>query len=31
VVRVRSALQREIVPDDFKFGESASVPSYVRI
>ena len=31
LVRVRSALQREIGPDDFKFGESASVPSYVSI
>jgi hypothetical protein len=31
LVRVRSALRREIVPDDFKFGESASVPSYVSI
>ena len=31
LVRVRSALQREIGPDDFKFGESPSVPSYVSI
>jgi hypothetical protein len=31
MVRVRSARRREIVPDDFKFGESASVPSYVSI
>jgi hypothetical protein len=30
-VRVRSALQREIVVDDFKFGESATVPAYVSI
>jgi hypothetical protein len=31
LVRVRSAMKREIVPDDFKFGESASVPSYVSV
>src|SRR5450755_4475367 len=31
LVRVRSTLRREIVPDDFKYGESASVPSYVSI
>jgi hypothetical protein len=31
MVRMRSALRREIVIDDFKFGESASVPSYVSI
>jgi hypothetical protein len=31
VVRVRAGLRREIVPDDFKYGESASVPSYVSI
>jgi hypothetical protein len=31
LVRVRSGRRREIVPDDFKFGESASVPGYVSI
>ena len=31
VVRVRSALKREIRADDFKFGESAAVPGYVSI
>ena len=31
LVRVRSALRREVVPDDFRFGESASVPAYVSI
>jgi hypothetical protein len=31
LVRVRSALQREIVADDFKFGESAAVPASVSI
>ena len=30
-VRVRSALRREITADDFRFGESAAVPSYVTI
>ena len=30
-VRVRSARRREITADDFKFGESAAVPTYVRI
>lgn len=30
-VRVRSVMKREIAADDFKFGESASVPSYVSI
>jgi hypothetical protein len=31
LVRVRSALRREIVVDDFRFGESASVPTYVSV
>ena len=31
VVRVRSALAREIVANDFKYGESATVPSHVSI
>ena len=31
MVRVRSALRREIAADDFRFGESASVPGYVSI
>jgi hypothetical protein len=31
LVRVRSALRREIRVDDFKHGESASVPPYVSI
>ena len=31
IYRVRAARRREIVADDFKFGESASVPSYVII
>jgi hypothetical protein len=31
LVRVRSALQREIVPDDFKYGESSSVPPRVSL
>lgn len=31
LVRVRSARRREIVPDDFRFGESAQVPGYVSI
>ena len=31
LVRVRSALRREIRADDFKFGESAAVPGYVSI
>jgi hypothetical protein len=29
--RVRAGRRREIVTDDFKFGESASVPAYVSI
>lgn len=29
--RVRAGRRREIVTNDFKFGESASVPSYVSI
>lgn len=29
--RVRAGLRREIKTDDFKFGESASVPPYVSI
>jgi hypothetical protein len=31
LVRVRSALKREIRVDDFKLGESAAVPPYVSI
>lgn len=31
LVRVRAARRKQIVPDDFKFGESASVPHYVSI
>lgn len=31
LVRVRSALRREVVVDDFRFGESGTVPSYVSI
>lgn len=31
LVRVRSALRREVVADDFRFGESGTVPPYVRI
>jgi len=31
LVRVRSALRGEVVVDDFRFGESPSVPSYVSI
>ena len=31
IVRVRAALQRKVVADDFKFGESPSVPSAVSI
>ena len=31
LVRVRSALRREVVADDFRFGESASVPAHVSI
>lgn len=31
VVRVKAARRREIKPDDFRFGESASVPGYVSI
>jgi hypothetical protein len=31
VVRVRASLRREIGPDDFKLGESASVPPYVSL
>ena len=31
LVRVRAARRKQIVPDDFKLGESASVPQYVRI
>ena len=31
VVRVRSALKREVRPDDFKLGESAAVPPHVSI
>jgi hypothetical protein len=31
LARIRSAWRREIVADDFKYGESASVPSYVSI
>jgi hypothetical protein len=31
LVRVRSALKREIRADDFKLGESAAVPGYVSI
>ena len=30
-VRVRSARRREVSADDFRFGESAAVPPYVRI
>ncbi|MFZ6748877.1 MAPEG family protein [Undibacterium sp. Ren11W] len=29
--RVRAGLRREIVSDDFKYGESAKVPAYVSI
>ncbi|HNV83555.1 MAG TPA: MAPEG family protein [Arenimonas sp.] len=29
--RVRAGLRREIKPDDFKYGESATVPPYVSI
>lgn len=31
VVRVRAGRRKQIVPDDFKFGESPSVPPYVSI
>lgn len=31
IARFRSALKREIVADDFKYGESASVPAHVSI
>ncbi|MGH8461803.1 MAG: MAPEG family protein [Stenotrophobium sp.] len=31
IARIRAVRRREIVPDDFKYGESASVPPYVRI
>jgi hypothetical protein len=31
VARIRSALRREVVPDDFKFGESAAVPARVSV
>lgn len=31
LVRVRAGLRKEIVVDDFKFGESASVPPHVSI
>jgi hypothetical protein len=31
IARFRSAFRREIVADDFKYGESPSVPSYVSI
>ena len=31
IARIRAGRRREIVPDDFKFGESASVPSKVSI
>ena len=29
--RIRSALRKEICPDDFKYGESIAVPAYVSI
>lgn len=31
IVRFRSGFRRETVADDFKYGESSSVPSYVSI
>jgi hypothetical protein len=31
LVRVRASLRREIGPDDFRLGESASVPAYVSL
>jgi len=31
IARVRSARQREIGPDDFKYGESAKVPGHVSL
>jgi hypothetical protein len=31
LVRIRSALRREIGVDDFKLGESAAVPAYVSL
>jgi hypothetical protein len=31
LVRVRAGMRREIVTDDFKFGESAAVPTWVSI
>lgn len=31
IVRVRAGLRQQIVPDDFKYGESASVPAHVRL
>jgi hypothetical protein len=30
-VRVRASLRREVTPDDFRHGESAAVPAYVRM
>ncbi|MCH8178353.1 MAG: MAPEG family protein [Proteobacteria bacterium] len=30
-VRVRAGRRREIVPDDFKYGESAAVPPHVQL
>jgi hypothetical protein len=30
-VRIRSAVRREVVADDFRYGESAAVPSYVSL
>ena len=31
VIRVRSALKKEVGPDDFKYGESANVPPQVSL
>ena len=31
VVRIRAALRREVVADDFRHGESGEVPQHVRI
>ncbi len=31
ITRFRAGSRREIVPNDFKYGESSSVPAYVRI
>jgi hypothetical protein len=31
MVRIRSAVRREVVADDFRYGESAAVPSYVSL